>query len=436
MYAQWEAEQYTLTYLANGGDSATVPTVHTGKTVGESFALSATVPTRTGFYFAGWNTEALATGQGYASSANFVMGSRNVILYAQWTETAKQVSYNANGGSGAPNAQQTDGSGNVTISTTVPSRPGYTFQGWFELISGGSALSGTYHPATNIVLYAQWTANTVTVSYNLNGGAGTTPGSTSGTYGTSIQLAGSGAFSKANAVFVSWNTVNDGTGTSYDADEQNFALPSADITLYAIWAGAYVALEYNPAGGTGAPADQFATPGANVNVAPTEPVKTGYDFTSWTDASTGNTYSKNSTLTMPSSNVTLVANWVVKSASTRGNNSTPSTTLTLPMKMNQTVYFKGDRSYLTSATKKLLKALAVKAKKYGYAADITIYGRVKETNDKSYDLKLSKARAANVAAYLKKLGVTGKFKIIAAGISPENKPISRRVDLKLYWPKK
>jgi hypothetical protein len=40
-----------------------------------------------------------------------------------------------------------------------------------------------------------------------------------------------------------------------------------------------------------------------------------------------------------------------------------------------------------------------------------------------------------VANYLKKLGVTGTYKVIAAGISPENKAISRRVDGVLTWNK-
>ncbi len=164
------------------------------------------------------------------------------------------------------------------------------------------------------------------------------------------------------------------------------------------------------------------------------------EFTAWSDVSTGNTYSAGSTITMPTANVTLVANYVRRASVGGGSGAitAPPTTevLTYPKKLNLTVYFKGDRSYLTAATKTALKKLAATAKKYGYATNITIYGRVKETNDKSYDAKLSKARATNVAAYLKKLGVSGAFKVIAAGISPENKPISRRVDMSLYWNKR
>jgi outer membrane protein OmpA-like peptidoglycan-associated protein len=61
---------------------------------------------------------------------------------------------------------------------------------------------------------------------------------------------------------------------------------------------------------------------------------------------------------------------------------------------------------------------------------------VKETNDKSYDMKLSKARAVNVANYLKKAGLKGPFKVTAAGISPENRWVSRRVEITVVWSKK
>jgi outer membrane protein OmpA-like peptidoglycan-associated protein len=107
--------------------------------------------------------------------------------------------------------------------------------------------------------------------------------------------------------------------------------------------------------------------------------------------------------------------------------------VTAPKKLTITVYFKGDSAVLTSATKVALKKLAVQAKANGKASSITIIGRVKETNDKSYDKRLSTQRAVNVAKYLKQLGVVGTYKVIAAGISPENKPISRRVDGVLIW---
>ena len=443
MYAQWTAIPYTITYVANGGDALTLPTAVTGKTVGETVTLSVTEPTRTNWYFTGWNTAADGSGQTYAPNTAFVMPAADVNLYARWIQNTYQVSYNANGGSGAPGSDTTDGNGEVVISGTVPTRPGYTFLHWDENANdSGTNRSGgsTYSPSGHKVLYAIWDANSITVSYNVNGGAGTTPADQTSDYGTTIQLAGSGGFTNGTLIFQSWNTQANGSGTNYGADELNFAMPSSNITLYAIWSAPYFAVEFDPNGGTNAPSDQYAAPAQTVNIPSTAPVLAEHEFTAWSDVSTGNTYSAGSTITMPTANVTLVANYVRRASVGGGSGAitAPPTTevLTYPKKLNLTVYFKGDRSYLTSATKTALKKLAATAKKYGYATNITIYGRVKETNDKSYDAKLSKARATNVAAYLKKLGVSGAFKVIAAGISPENKPISRRVDMSLYWNKR
>lgn len=447
LYAKWTATVYTLTYNANGGTGA--PSAETNKTVAQIFALAATTSvTRTGYWMTGWNTQADGAGVNYAPNANFTMPAGNVTLYAKWVVEDFTVSYNANGGNGAPAAQSTGG-GNVTIPSSTASvlRPGYTFSHWYTTPSGTGgnqhAPGATFTPSGNIVLYAIWTPLTITVHYDINGGANPntdTPADQTATYdGEPIQLAGSTGFSKASSKFLTWNTVANGTGTSYAAEDPNFRVPSSDITLYAIWSAEFFAVEYKPNGGTGAPGDQFAAPGETVTVAPAEPQKSGYEFVAWSDVKTGNTYSANAPITMPSSNVTLVANWVVRSASVPGgavDTSKPVVGLTYPKKLNLTVYFKGDRSYLIPATVTKLKALAATAKKYGYATSITIYGRVKETNDKSYDAKLSKARAINVAAYLKKLGVKGVFKIIPAGISPENKAISRRVDMTLFWNKR
>lgn len=440
LYAQWTALTYTLSYDSNGGTAA--PAAVGGKVLNESVTLSASAPTRTGYYFSGWNTSVNGSGQGYTSSAAFVMPASDTTLYAQWTLNTYSVSYNANGGSGAPTSQQTDGGGNVTVPNTTPARPGYTFNGWNTVAAGGGtsrAINATFAPGGNLVLYAQWTANNIVLSYNINLGTGTTPSSYTGLYGTSIQLEGSGGFTKANAVFVSWNTAADGSGTNYQADEPNYALPTSSLTLYAIWSGTNFAIEYKPNGGANAPGTQYATPGNNVLLAPSEPSRSGYDFSGWQEVSTGNVYSAGAPITMPTSNVVLVARWVTRASVPRTvPTPTPTPTPTSPVvsapkKLTITVYFKGDSAVLTSTTTKALKKLAIQAKVYGKASSITIIGRVKETNDKSYDMRLSKQRAVNVANYLKKLGVTGTYKVIAAGISPENKAISRRVEGTLIW---
>jgi uncharacterized repeat protein (TIGR02543 family) len=328
-------------------------------------------------------------------------------------------------------------------------RPGYNFTGW--KLQDGTPTTNTMKNGTgtdyfvmngNEVLLAQWEIKTIYVNYDLNGGSsGSSVSPGSGNYDANIALS-TATVTRTNFQFSGWSTAPDGTGTTYAAGS-NFRLPSSDVTLYAKWDPIYFVIEYNAAGGTGEPADQFATPSSTVAIATQEPTKAGHEFDKWTEVSQGTDFTPGASLTMPSSNVVLVANYTVRSASVPGSGGGSSTgvidpgtaPVAKPKQLVLSVYFKGDSPVLTTNTKIALKRLAAIAKAYGRANNITIYGRVKETNDKSYDQRLSKARAANVAAFLKKYGVTGVFKVYAKGISPENTYKSRRVDMKLWWAK-
>ena len=75
------AAVYTISYNANGGSGA--PSNQT-KDGGIDLTLSSTAPTRSGYAFAGWNTQADGSGTHYASGATFT-GNTNTTLYAQWT---------------------------------------------------------------------------------------------------------------------------------------------------------------------------------------------------------------------------------------------------------------------------------------------------------------------------------------------------------------
>ena len=68
------------------------------------------------------------------------------------------VSYNANGGTGAPASQTKTYGVNLTLSSTVPTRAGYTFKGWAKSSTGAVAYpaGGTYSDNSAITLYAVW----------------------------------------------------------------------------------------------------------------------------------------------------------------------------------------------------------------------------------------------------------------------------------------
>ena len=82
--------------------------------------------------------------------------------------TTYTVSYNANGGSGAPSAQTKTKDVSLTLSTTRPTRAGYNFLGW---ATSSSAVSAQYQPGStytanaNVTLYAVWEElNTIAIN--------------------------------------------------------------------------------------------------------------------------------------------------------------------------------------------------------------------------------------------------------------------------------
>lgn len=68
------------------------------------------------------------------------------------------VSYNANGGSGAPASQTKTYGVNLTLSSTVPTRAGYAFKGWATSSTGTVSYQagGTYSANSAVTLYAVW----------------------------------------------------------------------------------------------------------------------------------------------------------------------------------------------------------------------------------------------------------------------------------------
>ena len=90
---------------------------------------------------------------------------RAVFAFNTLTAAEYTVTYDANGGSGAPDAQTKDGGIDLTLSSTVPTRDGYTFNGWNTKADGSGtayAAGATYSANADVTLYAQWPCNTAT----------------------------------------------------------------------------------------------------------------------------------------------------------------------------------------------------------------------------------------------------------------------------------
>ena len=147
------------------------------------------------------------------------------------------ITYNANGGYGAPGKQTKWAGSSIKLSTTTPTRTGYTFQGW-ATSSGGTASyqpGATYSANASITLYAVWKANTYTVTYNANGGSGA-PSNQTKTYGVSLTLSSTRP-TRENFTFVGWATSSVATTAEYQSGGLYTA--NAAVLLYAVWSLAY-----------------------------------------------------------------------------------------------------------------------------------------------------------------------------------------------------
>ena len=132
------------------------------------------------------------------------------------TLTKYTVSYNANGGSGTVSSQTKYYGVNLTLRSNSYTRTGYAFSKWNTKAGGsGTAYSagGTYKTNAKATMYAQWTANTYTVTLNANGGSSNS--SVTRTYGSSFTIPASKIPTRTNYNFLGWSTSSTAKTASY-----------------------------------------------------------------------------------------------------------------------------------------------------------------------------------------------------------------------------
>lgn len=227
---------YTLSYNANSGSGAPASQQQTvaggGTAPSMTFTISNTRPTRTGYDFLGWSTNQSATTASYQPGGSITV-SGNTVLYAVWKAQTYTVSYNANGGSGAPSAQTQNYPWHLQISATTPTRTGHTFQGWATSSTGAAVYQpgDWYTSLVSVTLYAVWSVATYTVSYNKGSdGTGTNTTDTK-TYNVALTLKGA-IFTRTGYAQTGWAT-SDGGAQAYALSASYTA--NAAATLYPVW---------------------------------------------------------------------------------------------------------------------------------------------------------------------------------------------------------
>jgi len=309
LYAQWMAASNTVSFNANGGTGTMANQIIA---TGSSANLTTNAFTYAGYTFSGWNTAANGSGTAYANGASYAMGASSVTLYAQWTANLNTVTFNANGGTGTM-ANQTIATGSsANLTTNAFTYTGYTFSGWNTAANG----SGTAHAngasytmgASSVTLYAQWTANLNTVSFNANGGTGTMANQSIATGATATLTANS--FSQAGYAFNGWNTMANGWGMTY-ANGASYSMGASSVILYAQWSPTTNTITFNANGGTGTMANQLIATGATATLTANSFSQAGYSFNGWNTLAngTGTAYANGASYTMGVANVTLFAQW-------------------------------------------------------------------------------------------------------------------------------
>ena len=157
--AQWEINQYTITFDTNGGSEIAPITQDYGTEI-----TAPDNPTRKGYTFKGWDKEIPET-----------MPAENITVKAQWEINQYTIAFDTNGGSEI--APITQDYGTEITAPDNPTRKGYTFKGWDKEIPKTM-------PAENITVKAQWEINQYTITFDTNGGSEIAP--ITQDYGTEI----------------------------------------------------------------------------------------------------------------------------------------------------------------------------------------------------------------------------------------------------------
>lgn len=305
-------KSYTVTWNPNGG---TVDPTSTTKTHGSTLGTLPT-PTRAAdvqytYTFNGWFTA--ATGGTKVSASTTVI--KNVTYYAQWTATPRSytATFNGNGG-GTPSPStitKTYGSELGTLPTC--SRTGYTFLGWYTASSGGTKISSTTKITGTVTYYAQWSINSYTLTYNVNGGNAVSPASKSVQYGSAygtLPTPTKSSDAEYTYAFAGWYTAASG-GTQVTA---NTTMSAGNTTIYAHWTATRrsYTIGYQTTYGSLNRTSQsvaYGSKGSCTLTMPSNNAQYTYTFQGWYTAANGGGTKVGSSLTLETPSVTGAATY-------------------------------------------------------------------------------------------------------------------------------
>jgi prepilin-type N-terminal cleavage/methylation domain-containing protein/uncharacterized repeat protein (TIGR02543 family) len=283
--------KHTVSFNSNGGTSlskSSLIAVNTykyksspDKTGNTNYSASglATV-SRTGYNFTGWYT---ATSGGTKIENDTVVNlSSNPTLYARWDAIKSTVTLNSQNATSNGTQSVTATYGSAMPSITKPTKTGYTFKGYYLQTNGGGdqyytatgASAKTWNKTVATTLYAYWTANTYTVTFDQNGGNKGTESITV-TFGSAMPTIT--IPTKRGYDFTGYTN---SSGTKYynaDGTSARTWNMTSDQTLKAGWSAKKTYVTLDKQGGSGGTETVTAIYGSAMPSA-TMPTRSGYAF--------------------------------------------------------------------------------------------------------------------------------------------------------------
>lgn len=331
LHAIWHEENFTVTFKANGGKESSMPPT-AKKMYFSNLTLPTTIPQRDGHIFKGYATS--ATGTVVYQPGDIYSENKSVDLYAIWQIITYKVTFNANGGTGAPAAQTKTWGVDLKLSSQIPTKTGKVFAGWglTSTATGSAYLQGqTYKDNKDITLYAIWTIQTYEIVYNANGGdASSIPQKQIKSYDETLVLS-SIVPKRVGYTFNGWSTSASATTGPYKAGSSYTV--NASATLFAIWKINSYSLTINPNGEKWNGVSTVSTITRNYATTYTVPnpvvtnftvkfntagglaasdISTSRAFYGWTHSGGGSYNSDSKIYTYGTSNGTLTANYTAK----------------------------------------------------------------------------------------------------------------------------
>lgn len=289
LYAKWAPNTYTIAYDANGGTGTTASQT---ATYDEDITLRASnFSAPTGMKFNGWGIAADAVSPSYSAGevVKNLATTGTFTLYAMWTSETYTVIFNPTGGSvGTASKSVRYGEQYGTLPT--PSRQGYNFAGWYTSEIGGTRITETsvFNVNSSQTLFAQWTANSYTITFNKAGGTG---GSNSATvvFGE-IPSASIAIPVKSGMIFAGYFAGSGGTGVQYYnavGDGVNPYDQAHNSTVYAKWDAIKYRIIFDNTAGEGSMASQEVSYGSAPSLNRCTFTRLGYTFAGWNTARDG-----------------------------------------------------------------------------------------------------------------------------------------------------